>query len=128
MLILVCLVEQIEELNRGQADAWSRECSLEQPFVGSDRWGGPRYGGPQLDHRLAAAGDHHLFPAKRFVDQLGEPVLGIGDAVFRHCYSSLQEMAIDIAIWTPAVHGQHQRAIVRRDVEEPDAMRLLIAM
>ena len=37
MLILVCLIQQIEELNGGQADTRSRERSLEEPLVAPDR-------------------------------------------------------------------------------------------
>jgi hypothetical protein len=97
MLILVGLIEQIEELNGGQADTGAGARSLEQPFVASDRRFGPRCGRPQLDDRFAAAGDDHLLAVERPIDQFREVVLGIRDAVGCH-HKTRSYLAMNIAI------------------------------
>jgi hypothetical protein len=41
-------------------------------------------GRPELDDRLAAPGDDHLFTGERLVDQARKPVLSFGNAVGGH--------------------------------------------
>jgi hypothetical protein len=63
---------------------------------------GPRRAGrdrPNLDDRLAAPGDNHLFTGERLVDEAGKPILGVGNAVGGNVESP-RYMAIEIALIT----------------------------
>jgi hypothetical protein len=84
MLILVCLVEQIEKLDRGYADGAAGAHPLEQPSIGPGWPFGRGRSGPQFDHGLTAAGDDHFFAFDRSIDEFGEMVFGVCDAVRCH--------------------------------------------
>jgi hypothetical protein len=84
MLILVCLVDQIEKLDRGYADGAAGARSLEQPSIGPGRRFGTGRSRPQFDDGLTAPGDDHFFTFDRPVDEFGEMVFGVRDAVRCH--------------------------------------------
>jgi hypothetical protein len=45
---------------------------------------GPLGSRPELNDRFAVAGDHDLLALQRTIDQLGERVFSVGNAIHRH--------------------------------------------
>ena len=99
--MLVGLVEQIQNLDRSQANARTGVAARSQPLVcasGRRRWA---LQSPQFGDRLAVPGDDNLLALQRAVDQLWKGVLGFGYTIGGQV-GPPQNTAIYIAILRPA--------------------------